>query len=95
MFIKELLVEEIKKIDSQYEVEICGSYRRGAQTSGDIDVLLTHPSYVLRQKNKTKLESLLRPIVDKLESIGFVKDVIACGDSKFMVIFNFFVHEFS
>jgi len=35
----------VEDLDSQYKASVCGSYRRGAANSGDIDILLTHPSY--------------------------------------------------
>ena len=39
-------MKEIKKIDEKYTVIICGSFRRGAASSGDIDILVTHPTYM-------------------------------------------------
>ena len=43
----EKLEKKIKKfvseIDSKLEVIICGSYRRQAHNSGDIDMLILHP----------------------------------------------------
>ncbi|KAL0960788.1 hypothetical protein HGRIS_005809 [Hohenbuehelia grisea] len=33
-------------ISSKFEVHIVGSYRRGAKTSSDIDIILLHPSHV-------------------------------------------------
>ena len=32
----------LAKIDLSYTGTVCGSYRRGAPSSGDIDVLLNH-----------------------------------------------------
>ena len=32
----------IQSLDENYQVTICGSYRRGLPTSGDADILLTH-----------------------------------------------------
>lgn len=45
-FQKDLVIKEINALDSEYTVNVCGSFRRGAATSGDIDILVTHPSYV-------------------------------------------------
>lgn len=97
--IEKFLVEEIRKIDSKYTVTICGSYRRGLESSGDVDVLITHPSYVsLRYAQEQSLkvvknliietkhspEILLKKIIDKLIKLNFLTDTIAIGETKFM-----------
>jgi DNA polymerase/3'-5' exonuclease PolX len=30
-------------VDPQIQMELCGSYRRGKEGSGDFDIVLTHP----------------------------------------------------
>eukprot|EP00064_Thunnus_orientalis_P013734 superscaffoldBa00002286_g13774 len=76
-----LIIGELKKIDTDYIGTICGSYRRGAASSGDIDILLTHPNYTSQTEKQPKL---LHAVVDHLESIGFVTDTLSKGDTKFM-----------
>lgn len=76
-----LILKELKVVDPLYIGTICGSYRRGAQSSGDIDILLTHPDYTSQSEKQPKL---LHAVVDHLESVGFVIDTLSKGDSKFM-----------
>ena len=97
--IEKFLVNKIKKIDNKYTVTLCGSYRRGLESSGDIDVLLTHPNYVslrfaedhnLRStknliiETKRSPEILLKKIIDTLKQLNFITDTIASGDTQFM-----------
>eukprot|EP00300_Choanocystis_sp_HF-7_P015148 c18952_g1_i1.p1 GENE.c18952_g1_i1~~c18952_g1_i1.p1 ORF type:complete len:303 (+),score=68.46 c18952_g1_i1:30-938(+) len=35
----------VHEIDPVIVVHVCGSYRRGAETSGDVDFLISHPDY--------------------------------------------------
>uniref|UniRef100_A0A8C7YN93 DNA polymerase n=1 Tax=Oryzias sinensis TaxID=183150 RepID=A0A8C7YN93_9TELE len=74
-------MEVLEKIDPEYIGTICGSYRRGAASSGDIDILLTHPNYTSHTEKQPKL---LHAVVEHLESIGFVTDTLSKGDTKFM-----------
>uniref|UniRef100_A0A667YG72 DNA polymerase n=1 Tax=Myripristis murdjan TaxID=586833 RepID=A0A667YG72_9TELE len=76
-----LILKELKKVDTEYIGTICGSYRRGAGSSGDIDILLTHPNYTSQTEKQPKL---LHAVVEHLESIGFVTDTLSKGDTKFM-----------
>ncbi|XP_055080095.1 LOW QUALITY PROTEIN: DNA polymerase beta [Periophthalmus magnuspinnatus] len=76
---EKLILGELLKIDEEYIGTICGSYRRGAASSGDIDILLTHPNYTSETEKQ-----LLHAVVDHLESIGFVTDTLSKGDTKFM-----------
>ena len=94
-----MLLNEEKNVDKSFEMEICGSFRRGAETSGDIDLLITHPDYTSDKEThhkkgvKTDVSILLNEIIDRLKIIKFVTDTIAIGDFKFMVknkrIFSF------
>ena len=59
-------------------------FRRGKAESGDIDVLLTHPSYNSKDGNKKK-SHLLKLVVDALKSKNLIIDTISHGDVKFMV----------
>ncbi|XP_037115040.1 DNA polymerase beta [Syngnathus acus] len=76
-----LILEELTKINGDYIGTICGSYRRGAASSGDIDILLTHPDFTSQTEKRPKL---LHAVVEHLESVGFVTDTLSKGDSKFM-----------
>ena len=52
---------------SGLEVTGCGSYRRGKQTCGDLDVLVTH-------EDEDALDELFERILAKLREIGFLTD---------------------
>uniref|UniRef100_A0A8C9RXT6 Polymerase (DNA directed), beta n=1 Tax=Scleropages formosus TaxID=113540 RepID=A0A8C9RXT6_SCLFO len=78
---KALIHGELKLLDSEYIGTICGSYRRGAASSGDIDILLTHPSFTSQSEKQPRL---LHAVVDHLESVGFITDTLSKGDTKFM-----------
>uniref|UniRef100_A0A8C1YHU5 DNA polymerase n=1 Tax=Cyprinus carpio TaxID=7962 RepID=A0A8C1YHU5_CYPCA len=76
-----LILKELDVVDPEYIGTICGSYRRGAESSGDIDILLTHPDFTSQSEKQPKL---LHAVVDHLESIGFITDTLSKGDTKFM-----------
>lgn len=68
----------VKKIDSELILEICGSYRRELESSGDIDVLITHP---LKDNN------YLKRLVNILIEDGFIIDNLTkLGNKKYMGI---------
>lgn len=85
--IEKYLVKETHKIDPKLEIMICGSYRRGKTTSGDIDVLMYHPNiktmkqilhpdenYDSNQKKKFGNDSYLEIFVDNLTNQKFLLD---------------------
>lgn len=75
--IKIFLNNILKKIDNKIIFEICGSYRRGALESGDIDILITNPD----NNDKT----LLTSIVKTLKKNNFIiDDLTSKGTTKFM-----------
>ena len=44
--IRDTIFEAIHKVDPDFTPTVCGSFRRGATTCGDVDILLTHPKYL-------------------------------------------------
>lgn len=66
------------KIDKKLELTICGSYRRGKSTSGDIDVLIVHPDLdtmsVAKNPSKYNLPDYLKLFVEKLTTDGIILD---------------------
>jgi len=79
--LQDIVLTELARLDAKYTAQVCGSYRRGAGSSGDIDFLLTHPDFT--SSSKTNKE-LLHKAVKQLEKVGFVTDTLSLGNSKFM-----------
>uniref|UniRef100_A0A8C2TYY2 DNA polymerase n=1 Tax=Coturnix japonica TaxID=93934 RepID=A0A8C2TYY2_COTJA len=78
---QEIVLKEVKNLDPDYIATVCGSFRRGAESSGDMDVLLTHPTFTSESSKQSKL---LHKVVEQLEKVHFVTDVLSKGDTKFM-----------
>jgi len=73
-----ILLEEVKKVNPDMIFHICGSYRRGRKSCGDIDVLITLKDYDGKVKYLPKY-------VDRLSKIGFLKDHLTTkGEKKYM-----------
>jgi len=77
------------KVDKDLFIMICGSYRRGRKTSGDIDVLLSHPKLPTQRQlgnpEKYGAESYINLFVDKLTKDGFLLDHLTDkGNMKYM-----------
>jgi NAD-dependent DNA ligase/DNA polymerase/3'-5' exonuclease PolX len=73
---KKMFDKEFKKIaesDSQYE--IVGSYRRGAKTSGDIDVIITSQN-----------PDVFKKFVDSMKETGIILEILSYGNTKCLVI---------
>ena len=74
-----LVLRAARAHEPPLEAVVCGSYRRGAAASGDIDVLLTHPNY---QQPGEPEPRWVASLVAALEAEGFITDVIAQGAKK-------------
>ncbi|XP_076753574.1 DNA polymerase beta [Xylocopa sonorina] len=82
--IEKIMKDAIAELSKEYIVTICGSYRRGKEDSGDIDVLLTHPTYTSKEKESKKKISALKDAVECLEKKKLIVDTISLGSTKFM-----------
>ncbi|XP_072255015.1 DNA polymerase beta [Pyxicephalus adspersus] len=78
---QEIVLEKVENVDSEYIATVCGSFRRGAESSGDMDILLTHPDF---NSDSPKQPHLLHQIVQALEECKFITDTLVKGDTKFM-----------
>ena len=67
--------DKVAKGSQDANFEIVGSYRRGAQTSGDIDVIITGKTGVV-----------YKAFVDELLKTGIILEVLSRGSSKTLVI---------
>lgn len=76
--IDKYLVKQAHKVDPSLEIMICGSYRRGKLTSGDVDVLMYHPDVkttkqIIHPKN-FGLDAYLEIFIQQLTDEGFLLD---------------------
>eukprot|EP00668_Euglena_longa_P005975 GGOE01007082.1.p1 GENE.GGOE01007082.1~~GGOE01007082.1.p1 ORF type:complete len:355 (-),score=87.80 GGOE01007082.1:378-1403(-) len=78
---KEKVEEEVKKVDQNAFITICGSNRRGKPESGDVDVLLTHPS---TSSDSSSKYLYLPRLVQRLRDAGLLIDDLAEGNTKYM-----------
>lgn len=76
------ILEMLIPDESDFQIEIVGSYRRGAETSGDIDVLIKIPE---GQKATTSAK-YFKDYVKVLQGFGYITDILAQGDKKCMAI---------
>lgn len=75
---EKILKTELYQINPNMIFNICGSYRRGRKTCGDIDVLIT-------LKDHTDNIKYLPKYVDRLTQIGFLIDHLTTkGEKKYM-----------
>ncbi len=68
--------------ESDFTIEIVGSYRRGAETSGDIDVLIRVPEH-LSEKEAIKH---FKMYIKLLDGFGYIEEILAQGDKKCMAV---------
>jgi len=77
---KTILESFCEEISLDIDMSINGSYRRGLEESGDIDVLIT-------SKNQDDDTSALRnKLIKNLHKAGIIKEILAKGKKKFMGI---------
>lgn len=77
MAMHEKILQEATK-GTAFHFDIVGSYRRGADSSGDIDVLLTLPNTVLHPTLK------FGELITLLKDSGYLIDTLAEGGKKYM-----------
>lgn len=80
---KEMIQHEtlLKEAFKDFEFTMAGSFRRGAKTSGDIDILVTK-----RNSTPEEASALMKHTVSQLKERGYITDTLAIGDKKCMAV---------
>ena len=73
-----LLQDVVQRVAPEATFDIAGSYRRGAQDSGDIDVLFTLPT------GHPHAQKTFQTVVEELKRIKYLKGDFAFGEEKYM-----------
>jgi DNA polymerase/3'-5' exonuclease PolX len=79
--IKNEVENSIKKVDKNILMQVCGSYRRKKDFSGDIDILIT------QEKSSSKSfddYTVVDHVVKQLQQDKLITDVLSEGTKKFM-----------
>jgi DNA polymerase/3'-5' exonuclease PolX len=72
-------------MNSELQVTLCGSYRRGRLKSGDIDCLITHPKINTMEELDSYPINILSKFVELLTNLDFLIDHLTdYGRSKYM-----------
>lgn len=79
---REILQDNLPNEMKEYETDLVGSFRREAETSGDIDVLIRVPKNALSKMIKKNLALY----VEHLKEMGYIEEVLALGEHKCMAI---------
>lgn len=83
--IDKMLQTTSTQVDPSLQAQICGSYRRGKSFSGDIDVLVTHPTLLTAEDVAKHDRKYLLEFVDRLTQSGFIVDSLTDkGETKYM-----------
>ena len=79
------LIRFVKQVDKDFEVHICGSFRRKKNTSGDIDALILHPEYITQEEIDESEENILANIISHLTAKKLLVDHLTeAGRTKYM-----------
>ena len=79
---EKLIEQTFKSVDQRFVATIVGSYRRKAESSGDIDVLAMLPSEV----DDKEADKLFAKAVKKFQENEYISDILALGQKKCMAM---------
>jgi DNA polymerase/3'-5' exonuclease PolX len=68
------------EVDSELDIRVCGSYRREAPFSGDIDVIVSHPA--IETKEQAEESNMMLKFIDHLSRKSFIVDSLTSIDAK-------------
>lgn len=81
-----LLNKKAKEIDSKLNLILAGSYRRGAKSSGDLDILLSHEDIKTNEDLKNN-DNYMNIYLEKIKNM--IVGSLSSGDTKFMGVIKY------
>ena len=81
-----LLTKKAKEIDNKLNLTLAGSYRRGAKSSGDLDILLSHEDIKTNEDLKNN-DNYMNIFLEKIKNM--VVGSLSSGDTKFMGVIKY------
>jgi DNA polymerase beta len=81
------IMEHIQKVIPEIAVQVVGSYRRGANDSGDIDVIITHID------NPENYDNIIKNIISELKKVKYLYDDFAVGTHKYLGVCRLKYHK--
>lgn len=70
----------LHSLPKHFKGEVVGSYRRGAATSGDIDILITYN----KRLSASKVITAFKQMIEDMTESEYIIDVLASGNKKWM-----------
>ncbi|TFB00145.1 DNA polymerase type-X family protein pol4 [Trichoderma ghanense] len=68
--ISSVILAHARRVDPGFQMTVVGSYRRGKPTSGDVDVVLSHP-------DETQTLGIIEKLVSSLEKSSFITHILS------------------
>jgi DNA polymerase beta len=66
------LIKQSMLTNKEMHMRMCGSYRRGKEVSGDIDIIITHPEIIT--KSQAKVSNIMLRFIEQLKREKFIVD---------------------
>ena len=77
------ITDILKFVSTKFEIQIVGSYRRLQKDSGDIDVLITHPSKSIVDDSRLMQNIIVKALNKKFK---YLTDILAIGQKKCLAV---------
>ncbi|PTB72557.1 Nucleotidyltransferase [Trichoderma longibrachiatum ATCC 18648] len=68
--ISSVILAHARRVDPGFQMVVVGSYRRGKPTSGDVDVIVSHP-------DEAQTLGIIEKLVSSLEKSGFITHILS------------------
>lgn len=68
--ISSVILSHAHRVDPGFQMVVVGSYRRGKPTSGDVDVIVSHP-------DEAQTLGIIEKLVSSLEKSGFITHILS------------------